>query len=244
MRYFLELSYLGTNYHGWQRQTNAPTVQEEIEKALSVLLQTQTEVTGCGRTDAGVHAKKYFLHFDADNALEEEKLVYKLNGILAKDISIHQAIQVSEDAHTRFGATSRSYEYHIHQFKNPFLEGLSTDYRQPLNVELMNEAAHVLLQTKEFGAFCKAGADNHTDFCDVREAIWKKTNDQLIFCITADRFLRNMVRAIVGTLLDVGLRKITVDEFKQIVNSQDRRKAGVSVPAHGLYLTDIKYPFI
>jgi len=184
------------------------------------------------------------LHFDTDANTELDTLVYNLNGILSRDISIHRYHPASKNYHSRFQATSRSYEYHIHQQKNPFLEGLSTEIRQPLNVELMNEAALVLLNTKEFGAFCKAGADNHTDFCDVREAVWKKTENQLVFHITADRFLRNMVRAIVGTLLEVGVGKSTVSDFRRIVDSQNRINAGVSVPAHGLYLTDIKYPFI
>ncbi len=244
MRYFLELAYLGTNYHGWQRQNNASSVQEEIENALNTLLRKETPVVGCGRTDAGVHAKKFYLHFDSDTELNSDKLVYNLNGVLSKDISIYAAHLVADDAHTRFQATSRSYEYHIHQVKNPFLEGLSTEFKMPLDLEKMNQATHVLLEAKEFGAFCKAGAQNHTDFCDVTEAVWKKNGNQLVFHITADRFLRNMVRAVVGTLLEVGLDKVSISDFQEIINSQDRTKAGVSVPAHGLYLTAVTYPFI
>ena len=245
MRYFLEISYNGKNYHGWQRQNNANTVQAEVEKAFSILLQSQIDVLGCGRTDAGVHAKKFYLHYDisAEQSLPKS-IVFRLNGILPNDISVHSNTQVAEDSHARFDATSRSYEYHLHQHKNPFLEGLSADFRQPLDMDLMNEAAKILLETEEFGAFCKANSDNKTDFCDVSEAIWKKETDRIVFHITANRFLRNMVRAVVGTLLDIGLGKITKEEFQEIVNSQNRENAGVSVPAHGLYLTEIKYPFL
>jgi len=235
---------LGTNYHGWQRQNNATSVQEDIENALKTLLKIETPVVGCGRTDAGVHAKKYFLHFDTDSELDLNKLVYNLNGILNKSISIHKAHVVDKDEHARFQATSRSYEYRIHQEKDPFLNGLSAEMKFDLDISKMNQAANYLLEAKEFGAFCKAGAQNHTDFCDVREALWKRDGTTLVFYITADRFLRNMVRAIVGTLIEVGMNKISIADFHEIVNSQDRTKAGVSVPAHGLYLTSITYPFI
>ncbi len=244
MRYFIELSYLGTAYHGWQRQNNAPTVQEFVEDGLSTILRCKTVVTGCGRTDAGVHAKQFYLHFDNSDIENPEKLAFALNGILPLDISIHGIQEVKDDAHTRFDATARSYEYWIHQKKNPFVNGLSHFFRLNLDIEAMNEAAKLLLSTTEFGAFCKAGSDNKTMHCDVSEAYWEVREEQLIFHITADRFLRNMVRAIVGTLMSVGQGLTSLGKFQEIINSQNRSEAGLSAPGHGLYLAKIKYDYI
>jgi tRNA pseudouridine38-40 synthase len=244
MRYFIELSYLGTAYHGWQRQNNATTVQECIEVGLSTILRCKTEVTGCGRTDAGVHAKQFFLHFDHEGLENPEKLAYALNGILPLDISIHGIREVAHEAHTRFDASARSYEYWIHQKKNPFVNGLSHYFRLDLDIAAMNEAADLLLSTKEFGAFCKAGSDNKTMLCDVSEARWEQKDGQLIFHITADRFLRNMVRALVGTLISVGQGVTSLSKFQEIIKSQNRSEAGLSAPAQGLYLVKIKYPYI
>lgn len=245
MRYFLELSYLGTHFHGWQRQNNATSVQQVLEESLSLLLKEDIAIIGCGRTDKGVHAKQFFAHIDNDIELEyPDKLGYKLNGLLSKDIAIHRTFSVHDDAHTRFDATSRSYEYHLNQRKNPFKQLTSYDFRQPLNVEAMNAAAVLLLETEEFGAFCKAGSENKTMFCNVTQAEWKVDGSDMVFHITADRFLRNMVRAVVGTLIEVGLGRITKEGFHEIIKSQNRNEAGPSAPAHGLYLTQIKYPYI
>jgi len=243
MRYFIRLAYDGSNYHGWQKQKNALSVQEEVESALSKFTGKSIEVVGCGRTDAGVHAKDFYLHFN-HQTVNEEKCVYALNGILPKSIVVFKCMPVHEDAHTRFDAKSRSYEYHLHTRKDPFLDKFSADIRQEINVDLMNAAAAHLLTTEEFGAFCKAGSDNKTNLCDVREAVWVKNGHKLTFKITADRFLRNMVRAIVGTLLEVGTGKISEEDFINIIKSQNRNNAGVSVPAHGLYLTKITYSYL
>ncbi len=245
MRYFLRLSYLGSAYHGWQRQKNAISVQEVLESAVQKLLGNPTEITGCGRTDTGVHATEFYAHFDTEESiLEEEKFIYNLNGILPLDIAVNDLIRVEETAHTRFDAVSRSYEYHIHQQKSPFINGKSYFFAPHLNVNDMNEAAACLFNYNEFGAFCKAGSDNKTNLCDVTRAEWKVHSDRLIFHITADRFLRNMVRAITGTLLSVGQGKMTVSDFKTIIESQDRTQAGFSAPAQGLYLTKVKYPYL
>ncbi len=245
MRYFIELSYLGTNFHGWQRQNNAKTVQQELEEALSKILAMEISVIGCGRTDAGVHASQFFAHIDSDPVLQDpKKLMYGLNGVLSKDIAVHKIHQVPEDSHARFDATSRAYEYHLNSKKDPFRQQLSWDFRQQLDVSRMNEAASKLLEVEEFGAFCKIGSDNKTMRCNVTNAQWEHSNGNLVFHITADRFLRNMVRAIVGTLVDVGLKKINLEEFQEIVKSQNRNNAGISAPAHGLYLTRITYPYI
>jgi tRNA pseudouridine38-40 synthase len=244
MRYFIELSYLGTAYHGWQRQNNAATVQDCLEVGLSTILRYKTAVTGCGRTDAGVHAKQFFLHFDHEGIENTEKLAFALNGILPLDISIHGIRAVAQEAHARFDASARSYEYWIHQKKNPFLNGVSHYFRLDLDLAAMKAAAELLLSTKKFGAFCKVGSDNKTMFCDVSEARWEQKEDQLIFHITADRFLRNMVRALVGTLMSVGQGITSLSKFQEIINSQNRSEAGLSAPAQGLYLVKIKYPYI
>ena len=242
MRYFIELSYAGTRYHGWQTQPNADTVQATIEKALSLLLRTPTKITGAGRTDAGVHARQMFAHFDVENEIDPVDLTYKLNSFLPGDIAIHRIHQVTDEAHARFDATARSYQYFIHRYKNPFLTETSWHLAKDLDVDLMNKAARILLDYKDFKSFSKTHTDVKTFICDVRYAEWQMLDNQLVFNITADRFLRNMVRAIVGTLVDVGLHKLSVDDFKQIIESRDRSNAGFSVPAKGLFLTEITYP--
>ncbi len=242
MRYFLELSYAGTNYHGWQSQPNARTVQETIEKALGLLLRIPVKIVGAGRTDTGVHARQMFAHFDVEKAINPEDLTYKLNSFLPSDIAIQKIHPVTDDAHARFDAMARSYQYFIHRYKNPFLNETSWYLAKDLDVDLMNQAAKILLNYKDFKSFSKTHTDVKTYLCDVRRAEWQIVDNQLVFNITADRFLRNMVRAIVGTLVDVGLHKIAIDDFKQIIESRDRSNAGFSVPAKGLFLTEIVYP--
>ncbi len=242
MRYFLELAYKGTDFHGWQEQPNAVSVQSTIEDALSLLLKKPTKIIGAGRTDAGVHAKQMFAHFDSEPIVDLMELKRRLNSFLNTDIVIHNIHNVTHQAHARFDAISRSYEYHIHQEKNPFLQDLSWYFSLPLDMEAMNKAAQSLLSFKDFKSFSKSKTDVKTYICKIEKAYWKKTDKQLIFQITADRFLRNMVRAIVGTLIDVGLGKISYDKFIEIIESKDRTKAGFSVPAEGLYLTRIIYP--
>lgn len=242
MRYFIELSYNGKAYHGWQIQPNAITVQETIEKGLSTLLNTTISIMGAGRTDTGVHASQMFAHFDFDNPLDSESLVYKLNSFLPKDISIASIFKVKPEAHTRFNATLRTYNYKIDTVKNVFDYEYSYHVKQPLNVQLMNEASAILLEYTDFQCFSKSNTDVKTYNCDIKTAFWTEANNQLIFTISADRFLRNMVRAIVGTLIDVGLGKLKIEGLHDIIASKNRSEAGFSVPAHGLYLTAVKYP--
>ena len=242
MRYFLELSYAGTNYHGWQIQPNAVTVQETIEHALGLLLRSTIKITGAGRTDTGVHARQMFAHFDTEKAINPVDLTYKLNSFLPADIAIQKMLSVTDKAHARFDAIARSYQYFIHRYKNPFLTETSWYLSKDLDVDLMNKAARILLNYKDFKSFSKTHTDVKTYICDVRQAAWQTTDNQLVFHITADRFLRNMVRAIVGTLVDIGLHKISLDELIQIIESRDRSNAGFSVPAKGLFLTEIVYP--
>ena len=241
MRYFIELSYNGTNYHGWQIQPDAVSVQEKINSALSTIYQTEIEVIGAGRTDTGVHASQMFAHFDVDGEVDEN-LAFKLNSILPNDIFIKNIVKVDNEKHARFDALERSYEYRIWLGRNPFLLDFSWQiHSQKPDVELMNEAAKLLLKYEDFESFSKVKTDVYTFNCKVTQAFWKQENELLIFYISANRFLRNMVRAIVGTLLDVGLGKITVDDFKNIIESKNRSNAGLSVPAKGLFLTQIKY---
>lgn len=242
MRYFAELAYNGTNYHGWQIQPNANSVQETIEKAFGTILRKKDfSCVGCGRTDTGVHASQYFIHFDLEEEINSEQLVRKINSLLPHDIVIYKVDKVNPELHARFDATERTYKYCITTVKNPFKINLAYKFSIPLNIERMNEAAAQLLHIEDFASFSKAHSDVKTTICDVRFAQWEKSNHELIFTITADRFLRNMVRAIVGTLLLVGEEKISIEEFKSIVEKKNRSKAGRSVPGHGLFLHEIKY---
>ena len=245
MRYFIELQYLGTNYHGWQVQPNAISVQQVIENALSTLLRENIKIVGAGRTDAGVHAKQMFAHFDAISNIDKTAILDRLNAFLPKDISILSVFQVEKDAHARFDAISRSYEYHIYLGKNPFsIEASWQIYNPKLDIDAMNKAASILLDYTNFKSFSKTHTDVHTYNCTITEAKWIRKDNNLIFYITANRFLRNMVRAIVGTLYNVGIGKISVDAIHTILQSEDRSKAGFSVPAKGLFLTKITYPFL
>ncbi|MBT9189950.1 MULTISPECIES: tRNA pseudouridine(38-40) synthase TruA [Zobellia] len=242
MRYFVEFSYLGKDYHGWQNQPNAISVQEVLEKAFSTLLRTPLALTGAGRTDAGVHAKQMFAHFEVDEIQNLEQLVYRLNSLLPEAIAVHDIFAVHEDAHARFDAQERTYEYWVLQNKNPFYIDFAHYVKHPLDIGAMNDAAQFLLQFSDFECFSKTHTDVKTYLCDVKKAVWEIKDDKLVFTITADRFLRNMVRAVVGTLLDVGTGKIKPAHVKSIINSKNRGNAGPSVPAKGLYLTSVLYP--
>lgn len=242
MRYFIELAYNGTNYHGWQIQPNASSVQEVLEKTLSTFFREEIKVVGAGRTDAGVHAKQLFAHFDLDKTIDAEKISFKLNAFLPKDISIQGIRKVTDQAHARFHATLREYEYHITLRKDPFQQELAYQINAMPNIALMNKAAEILLQYSDFQSFSRSNTDVKTYLCRITKAVWEEEGSQLKFTIAADRFLRNMVRAIVGTLLGVGFGKITLDQIHEIIKSKDRSNAGASAPAHGLYLTKVCYP--
>lgn len=244
-RYFIQLSFLGTNYHGWQIQPNGLSVQEVLEKSLSTILREEIQVTGAGRTDTGVHASFFVAHFDSENAdLDNVGLVYKLNNFLPNDISIQKIWKVPNETHARFDALSRTYKYYISRVKDPFAEETSYKYLLPLDVGKMNETAQVLFEYSDFTSFSKLHTDNKTNNCKIYLAEWKEEGNQLVFTIKANRFLRNMVRAIVGTLLEVGKGKQTVEDVRAIIEKRDRGAAGTSVPAQGLFLTNIEYPEI
>ncbi|WP_396146154.1 tRNA pseudouridine(38-40) synthase TruA [Flavobacterium sp.] len=244
MRYFLEFAYKGTNYHGWQYQPNASSVQETLNKALSTLYKTEIDLVGAGRTDTGVHAKQMFAHFDLDFEIDVPHYIHKLNSFLPADIAILNIHLVTDDNHARFDATKRTYEYHIHTSKEVFSTDTSWYYHNQLNIELMNEACKELFNHSDFECFSKVHTDVNTFNCKIMEAHWQQNGNKLIFTIAADRFLRNMVRAIVGTMVNIGLEKVSLQEFKQIIECKDRNKAGFSVPAHGLYLTKVEYPYL
>jgi tRNA pseudouridine38-40 synthase len=242
-RFFFELSYDGTDFFGWQKQPDQISVQETIELCLSKLFAKQKiNITGCGRTDTGVHASKYFFHVDLPEKYEMNHLRYKLNGMLPASISIHRIFKVENDSHARFDAVLRTYHYFIHQKKSPFLDRYSLYFKKELDFEAMNTAASLLIGEKDFSSFAKVHTDVKTHICDVTYAAWKKLdNGQIQFTISANRFLRNMVRAIVGTLIEVGLGNVTIPEFEQIIKEKDRGKAGASAQAKGLFLADIHY---
>jgi len=241
LRYFIELSYHGKNYHGWQIQPDVVSVQQKVNHAVSLLFQQEINVVGAGRTDTGVHASQMFAHFDIENELVENA-VFKLNSILPEDIVVHKVFLVEDDKHARFDALSRSYEYKIYLGRNPFLLDLSWQiHSQKFDIEQMNTAASLLLQYTDFESFSKVKTEVFTFDCDITQAVWTQNGNELTFSITANRFLRNMVRAIVGTLIEVGIGKKTVTDFREIIESKNRSKAGLSVPAKGLFLTAIKY---
>jgi len=241
LRYFIELSYNGKAYHGWQNQPNAISVQEVLEDGLSKLLKTQMAVTGAGRTDAGVHAEQMFAHFDCDSVFDTETLIFKLNSFLPNDISVQNIFEVNAETHSRFNALSRTYNYKIATKKDVFNYEGSYYLKHNLDVEKMNEAARILFDFRNFKCFSRSNTDVKTYNCDIMLAEWNETKNQLTFTIKADRFLRNMVRAIVGTMVDIGLGKTSIEEFHEIIKLEDRTKAGASVPAHGLYLSTIEY---
>lgn len=242
MRYAIELAYKGTNYHGWQEQLNAPSVQSELELALTKLNGNHpVKVVGCGRTDTGVHASYYVAHFDLDRSFDIENAAYKLNKILTDSIVVFSVQQVPDEFHARFSATKRTYHYFLHAEKSAFIEN-SLYYPHFLDFEKMNLAAKDLIGKKDFTSFSKLHTDVKTNICDLSKAEWIKVGEQFCFIIEADRFLRNMVRAIVGTLMEVGTGKLSVDAIPEILKAMDRGEAKLSVPAKGLFLADIEYP--
>jgi len=243
-RYFLRIAYDGTNYHGWQRQPNAHSVQAEIEMALcKVLSLPKVITTGCGRTDTGVHATDFYLHFVPErNGIDITETLFRLRQVVAKDISILDLIEVNSRAHARFDAIERSYEYRLIQSRNPFLRFHTFFFPHNLDFESMNAAAAHLIGKRDFASFCKSGGGQTTTICEVKRAEWLKENDICVFHISADRFLRNMVRAVVGTLLQVGQGKMTEQDFIEVIEARKRGAAGDSVKPEGLFLTKIKYP--
>lgn len=242
MRYFVWFSYDGTAYHGWQIQPNGNSVQEELQRALSTLLREDISMTGAGRTDAGVHARQMVAHFDFSKDIEPEQLAYKLNRILPCDIAVDRVELVSDDMHARFSATSRTYHYYIHTKKDPFHKAFSTELHYKLDFDKMNEAGRILMSYDDFGAFCKSHSDVKTTLCHVTKAEWIQTGEtSWYFEITANRFLRNMVRAVVGTLIDVGRGRLTLDEFRKVIEGKRRTEAGESMPANALFLENIVY---
>lgn len=244
MRYFIEFSYNGSAYFGYQIQPKQISVQEELEKALSTILREPVKTTGAGRTDTGVHAKKMFAHFETDQLLPEN-LIYKLNSFLSENIAIKRIFKVDDDMHARFSATYRTYEYYISLEKDPFSKDSSWQYwrQKTLNINLMNEACKILFEYDDFTSFAKLHADNKTNMCKIYKAEWEQLGNQLRFTISADRFLRNMVRAIVGTMVEIGTGKIAPQDLRRIIEEKYRNSAGVSAPAQGLFLVDVGYDF-
>ena len=242
MRYFITFSYDGTSYHGWQIQPHSISVQEELQKAISTLLRQTIEVVGAGRTDTGVHARKMIAHFDFETEVDCTQLVYKLNKILPRDIAVQKVEKVADDMHARFSATSRTYHYFVHMAKDPFLRAYSWQVYGEPDFELMNEAAKVLMEYRDFTSFSKVNTDTKTNDCTITEARWDRVGEcQWRFTITANRFLRNMVRAIVGTLLEVGRGRMTIDQLRHVIEAKDRCRAGDSVPGNALFLVEVKY---
>lgn len=243
MRYFIELSYKGTDYNGWQIQKNAPSVQGKLQSALSTILKSPHTVTGAGRTDTGVHASYFVAHFDTVIPIEDTAgLCYHLNAMIPKDIAIKSIFEVNDDAHARFSAIRREYKYYIRREKDPFSRETSWQYYVPLNAEAMNQAAEWLLRFDDFTSFAKLDSGNKTNICKVTHAYWEDTGGCLVFTIRADRFLRNMVRAIVGTLVDVGKGRVSPEGFRDLIAAQDLSLSGTSAPAQGLFLSNIIYP--
>lgn len=243
MRYFLELSYKGTAYNGWQIQRNAPSVQGMIQQGLSTLLRADTAVTGAGRTDTGVHAAYYVAHFDTETGLDDPgSFRYHLNALLPHDIAVHRVVRVADEAHARFDAVEREYRYYIRREKDPFTRDLSWQLYTDLDLGAMNEAAALLTGYDDFTSFAKLHSANKTNICHISHAGWTQEGAQSIFTVRADRFLRNMVRALVGTLVDVGRGRLDVDDFRRVVESRNLALSSGSAPAQGLFLTDIRYP--
>ena len=244
-RYFLRLAFNGATFHGWQSQNNAPGIQSTLREALTVILRRPVELTGAGRTDAGVHAREFYAHFDHPKQLsdfERKELVYHLNGYLPDSISIFDILPVKQDAHARFSATARTYQYVISRRKDPFEKEFSLLYPGKLDIALMNMGADIIKSTNDFTSFAKLPMETKTNRCDVKYAKWEEKDELLIFTITADRFLRNMVRAVVGTLIDLGRGKISMGDLNDIILSKDRCTAGYSVLARGLFLVSVEYP--
>ena len=244
-RYFIRLSFLGTNYHGWQAQKNSGSVQTVINESLSVILKERISCIGVGRTDAGVHAKVFYAHFDTGRAIREEQLrnlVFHLNGYLPPDIAVHDVYPVQPGSNARFSAVSRTYQYLVSQSKDPLLTGFAFLLTLPLDIHKMNQGADIIRSNSDFTSFAKSPYETKTNICHISEIFWERKGHILIFTVTADRFLRNMVRAIVGTLIDLGRGKTNLDDLRRIIESKNKSAAGTSVPAYGLYLTSVQYP--
>jgi tRNA pseudouridine38-40 synthase len=241
MRYFFEISYNGTHYHGWQNQKNAVGVQQVVEEALSKLLREEISIVGSGRTDTGVHCVQQFFHADIEKEFNAKDLVHRLNAFLPKDIAIRNIFPVRHEAHARYDAYERSYQYKITRVKDPLLVGYAYYFFRELDVPTMERASALLLGEHDFECFSKVKTDVNHFICNIKEASWNQKGDVLVFTVTANRFLRGMVRAIVGTLLDVGNGKLTIRQFQEILKSKDRKKAGMNAPPEGLYLTQVKY---
>ncbi len=249
MRYFLKLSYSGAPFHGWQSQPNVQSVQSVIESALSTVLRAPVAIVGAGRTDTGVNARRMYAHFDAPEITDKGKFLLSLNRLCGPAVALEDLIRVPDDAHARFDATEREYRYFVSFGKSPFLSPVSWHSPSALDTEAMNRAAALLRETEDFTSFAKLHSDARTNICDLREARWDDWNNQygvpgIVFTIRADRFLRNMVRAVVGTLVDVGRGKLSLNDFKNIIDARDRCLAGTSMPPQALFLWDIKYPYI
>lgn len=238
----MDISYRGTHFNGWQIQPNGVTVQEELEKALSTILRSELAVVGSGRTDTGVHAHQQIAHFESSASFKCADLAYKLNSLLHKDIAVHRIWPVKPEAHARFSAVSRTYHYHLHRSKNPFLTGRSYCFKPDLNIDLINRACKKLENWQNFECFSKVHTEVNHFHCTIMQATWGLQADRMLFIISADRFLRGMVRAVVGTLLDVGQERTSLEAFEAILASNDRSKAGRAAPADGLYLQQVKYP--
>jgi tRNA pseudouridine38-40 synthase len=247
-RYFIELAYDGTNYHGWQVQDNAISVQEVLNHALATILREPVETIGCGRTDTGVHARQLYAHFDSQSLVNGQQSLVRiadsLNAVLPETIAVKRIIPVHVDAHARFDAISRSYEYHVHFEKDPFKINKSWQLRDKPDIALMNAAARIVMEYTDFSCFSKSNTQTFTNNCKITRAEWVYNEHCLVFHISADRFLRNMVRAIVGTLMLVGRKEIAPEEVRAIIESKNRSNAGASVPACGLYLTEVKYTYL
>lgn len=243
-RYFILLSFKGTLYHGWQKQPKSATVQKILEEALSLLLNEKISLTGAGRTDAGVHALVFCAHFDSqeEDLCTSNRFISRLNRYLPSDIAVRDIRKVVPAANARYSAISRTYQYFISTAKDPFRIDTSWHLSYRLNIELMNEACRILTEAEDFASFCKLHSDNKTTLCRIYHASWTEDGDSIVFTIKADRFLRNMVRAIVGTMIMVGRGKLSLDDFKRIIQSRERSEAGMSAPAKGLFLTDLEYP--
>ncbi|MFC2097131.1 tRNA pseudouridine(38-40) synthase TruA [Bacteroidota bacterium] len=242
-RYFVRISFNGENYHGWQIQPNKITVQEVLEEKFSTILGNKIQIIGAGRTDSGVHARNYIFHFDINKSIDNiDKIIFRLNSFIPDNISIHQMWEVPGDLHARFDAIYRTYEYHIHIEKDPFIKSLSHYLYYTPDIEKMNKAATILLQYSDFTSFCKLHSDNTNNICKIISAEWTRDEYRFVFRICANRFLRNMVRAITGTMLEIGRNKLSIDQFKEIIDKKDRSAAGCSVPSNGLFFTEVAYP--
>lgn len=244
MRYFIHLAYNGTPYHGWQIQPNASSVQETLENAFSLLLGETIGITGCGRTDTGVHASDFYAHFETEQELSDTELTqltFKVNSFLSEDIRIYRIFVVNDDVHARFSATARTYQYHVSNVKQPFGKDFCHRVFYKPDIELMNQAANILFEYTDFTSFSKLHTQTATNNCTILYARWDMVGEEYVFTISANRFLRNMVRAITGTLLEVGRGKLSLDDFRKVIESKNRCNAGTSLPAKALFLTKVEY---